>query len=125
MGPPFSDFIAPAMPLRRRLRLRRRCGRCIISSSSIVGNFLIPGLRGAGGEFLFLISWDGRRRNQEVDAAPLELRRRRDDQNPANHALRSGFAKDVIGVVLEDFTGGDWVSDFVNVPIQVDYTDQV
>ncbi|CAH9129286.1 unnamed protein product [Cuscuta epithymum] len=121
MGPPFSDFIAPAMPLRRRLLL---CRQCIIIRT-LVGNFLIPGLRGAGGEFLFLISRDGRRRNQEVDAAPLELRRRRDDQNPANHALRSGFAKDVIGVVLEDFTGGDWVSDFVNVPIQVDYTDQV
>nr|GMD28174.1 hypothetical protein BHM03_00049499 [Ipomoea batatas] len=66
------------------------------------------------------------RGDQEVDTASLELRVRREDHDPANHALRAaGFAQNMVWVVVENLAGGDGMRDFLNLPVQVHYTDQV
>lgn len=59
----------------------------------------------------------GRLRNQEVYAASLELRLRRENQNAANDALRTWFAENVIWVRGKDLAGGDRTCDFFYVAI--------
>jgi len=66
-----------------------------------------------------------RRGDQEVDAASLELSLRREDKNPANDALRTGLAQNVVWIGLENFPCGDRTRDFLDAAVEVDYADQV
>lgn len=69
--------------------------------------------------------WQGGGGDQEVDAASLEVSVGGEDENPASDSLRGGFGEEVIGVSLEDFTGGDGTRDFFDEAVEVNYADQV
>lgn len=131
MRPPDSDSAAPAIPARR-LFLRHDIRQIPIGIGTVIRARTNPrffGLRprrqGLRAGFL-LLRRNGRGRDEEVYASSLELRFRREDQNPANSdALSAWFAQNVVRVGLEDFSGGDRTGYFFYVAVKMDDSDQI
>lgn len=64
-------------------------------------------------------------RNKEVDATSLELRPRRQDQNPVDDSMGSWLGEDVAGVSPENVSGRDWLAKFFNKAIEMYHPDHV
>lgn len=69
---------------------------------------------------LVLVCWKGGSRNEEVDAAPLELGLRREDQDEADYAQSTGHAEGMIEVGHECFADSDGARDLLDEAVRVD-----
>lgn len=131
MGAPCADPpTSPPLPSRRRFFLQdsdvdvtEAEVRGVEPQSFDVyrGGFPLSGSTGG----LLLVPGQGGRRNEEVDAASLELRLRRDDVDAADDALSARLAEDVVGVGLEDLSRSDGAGDLLHEAIQVDDPNEV
>lgn len=104
------------MATMARLLLLREdlCRACVLGMllPLVVSALLLVGQRRGGDE--------------EVDVAPLQLRLGRDDQDPADHALRAAWlAEDVVGVGRQDLPGGDMAAVLLHLATQVHHANHV
>ncbi|CAL9765014.1 unnamed protein product, partial [Musa acuminata subsp. burmannicoides] len=113
--PPYPDPAAPMATMARLLLLREDlCRACVLGMllPLVVAALLLVGQRRGGDE--------------EVDVAPLQLRLGRDDQDPADHALRAAWlAEDVVGVGRQDLPGGDMAAVLLHLATQVHHANHV
>ncbi|GKV09533.1 hypothetical protein SLEP1_g21019 [Rubroshorea leprosula] len=75
--------------------------------------------------FLLLNRGQGNYRDQEVDAATLELGVGREDEDFTAVALGAGFAENVVRIGLEDVGGRDRTGNLLDIAVEVNYSDQI
>lgn len=76
-------------------------------------------------DLLVLLLRQRRCRNKEIDLTPFEVGVRRKDENSTNNPLGAWLAQDMVGIGLEDLTGGDRAAELIDMAVQMDNPDHV